>query len=276
MRVVPLLLLSSLVVACAKDAPPVVDVVSEPQQVTITATDFGYELPGTPIRAGLMTITLVNHGEEIHHVTLIRLQDGKTVGDFMTAIATPGPVPDWAVAVGGPNGAPPGGEANATLVLEPGTHVVACFIPSPDGVPHFAKGMIMGLEVQPGNGASAALPPGDIDVGLLEYGFAMSQTPTAGTRSFTVTNQGKEPHEVVLVRLAPGMTAEQVGAWIEAGEQGPPPGEPIGGLSGMSPGQVENFSADLTPGTYGFICFVPAPDGVPHFAHGMVATFTVS
>lgn len=276
MRIVPLLLLGTLVSACAKEGPPVADAVSEPQQVTVTATDYGYQLPSAPIKAGLTTFTLVNGGKEIHHLTLIRLADGKTMSDFMTAIQTPGPVPAWAVAMGGPNGAPPGGEANATLVLESGTYVVACFIPSPDGVPHFAKGMIMGMEVQPGDGATAALPAGDIEVGLMEYGFVLSQTPTAGTRSFTVTNQGKEPHEVVLVRLAPGMKAEQVGAWIEAGEQGPPPGVPVGGLSGMSPGQVENFTATLESGTYGLICFIPGPDGAPHFAHGMVATFTVS
>ena len=32
----------------------------------------------------------------------------------------------------------------------------------------------------------------------------------------------------------------------------------------------------LSPGTYGFVCFVPAPDGRPHAEHGMFGEFTVS
>ncbi len=277
MRPTPLLVAILFSAACAREPGPAdaaVDV--PPQQVTITATDFGFQLPDTPVHAGLTTLALVNQGSEIHHASLVHLKDGKTMNDFMAALQAGGPLPAWAVAVGGPNAAPPAGEANATLMLEPGSYVVACFIPSPDGVPHIAKGMITGMEVQPATGPVGALPAGDIQLTLLDYSFAFSQPPTAGTHTFTVTNEGKEVHEVVLVQLAPGMTAEQVGAWIEGGEQGPPPGLPVGGLSGMSPGQVNNFTATLEPGTYGLLCFVPGPDGAPHFAHGMAVTFTVS
>ena len=278
MRVVPLLLLGLSAAACTKKPAPATStaMTTAPQEVAITATDFAYQLPATPVHAGLTTFTLVNQGTEVHHATLVRLEDGKTVGDYMTALQSAGPPPAWGVPVGGPNAAPPGGEANTTLVLEPGSYAVVCFIPSPDGVPHMAKGMVLGLEVQPATGPVAALPAGDIQLTLLDYSFAFSQPPTAGTHTFTVTNQGKEVHEVVLVKLAPGMTAEQVGAWYMGGEKGPPPGMPVGGVAGMVPGQVENFSANLEPGTYGMLCFAPAPDGAPHFVHGMAVTFTVS
>ncbi len=275
MRHAPLLLLGLLAAACAKDAPPV-DTSAAPQQVTITATDFAYSLPPTTIHAGLTTVTLVNQGAEIHHVTLVRLTDGKTVEDLMTALQSEGPPPAWSIAMGGPNAAPPGGEANATLVLDPGTYALVCFIPSPDGVPHMAKGMVMGLEVQPGTGEVAALPPGDIEMVLAEYSIALSQTPTAGTHTVRVVNRGAEAHEVALVRLAPGATIEQFLGWMAGGEQGPPPAEAVGGLSGFAPGQTQNFTANFSPGTYGLLCFIPAPDGAPHFVHGMVATFTVS
>lgn len=276
MRVAPLAALGILAAACARDSAPPADSTAPPQEVTITASDFAFQLPAAPIHSGLTTIRLVNQGQEIHHVTLIHLTGGKTMADFMAALANPGPPPEWMVAMGGPNGAPPGGEANATLILEPGSYVLACFIPSPDGVPHMAKGMSLGLEVQPADAPAAAVPAGDIGLTLMEYSFALSQTPTAGTHTFTVTNQGKEAHEVVLVQLAPGVTMDQAVAWFEGGEQGPPPVAPVGGLSGMNPGQVQNFTADLAPGTYGLICFVPGPDGAPHFAHGMAATFTIS
>lgn len=276
MRVAPLIALSVLTAACARESAPPADSAAPPQEVTITASDFAFELPAAPIHSGLTTMRLVNQGQEMHHITLVRLTGGKTVEDFMAAVANPGPPPEWMVAMGGPNPAAPGGEATATLVLEPGTYVLTCFIPSPDGVPHIAKGMSLGMEVQAADAPAAPLPVGDITLSLMEYSFALSQTPTAGTHTFTVTNQGKEPHEVVLVQLNPGVTIEQAVAWLESGEQGPPPVVPVGGVSGMSPGQSQNFTADLAPGNYAMICFVPAPDGAPHFAHGMAASFTVS
>lgn len=276
MRVATLLGLSLLSAACAKDAPPADAPPAAPQEVSITATDYGYMLPSTPVVAGLTTMTLVNQGAEVHHITLIRLQDGKTVGDYMTALQAGGPPPAWGVPVGGPNAAPPGGEANATLVLEPGSYALVCFIPSPDGVAHMAKGMVLGMEVQPSTGPVAALPAGNTQLTMMNYSFAFSQAPTAGTQTFTVSNQGTEVHEVALVLLAPGKTAEDLASWFEGGQQGPPPGAPVGGLAGMAPGEVQNFTATLEPGSYGLICFIPAPDGKPHFAHGMVTTFTVS
>ena len=276
MRHARLLPIALVALACAKEPAPSQAPAAAPQQVTITATDFGFQLPTAPLVAGLTTMTLVNTGKELHQVTLIRITEGKTVADLTAALQAPGMPPSWAVAWGGPNAAAPGGQSVATLVLEPGRYALVCFIPSPDGVPHMAKGMIIGVEVQPANTPAAALTAGDIQLDLSDYKFTLSQLPTAGQRTFTVSNQGSEVHEVVVIRLAPGATMETALAWMAAGEQGPPPGEPIAGVSGMAPGQVQNFTADLTPGTYGLICFVPAPDGKPHFLHGMTMTFTVS
>lgn len=276
MRLAPLLSLALVALACAKEPAPADTAAAAPQQVTITATDFGFQLPAAPIVAGLTTMTLVNTGKELHQVTLIRITEGKTLADLMTALQAPGMPPAWAVAWGGPNAATPGGQATATLTLEPGPYALVCFIPSPDGTPHMAKGMVIGLDVQPAGAPAAALPPGEIQLALNDYAFNLSSVPTAGTRTFSVTNQGKEVHEVVVVRLTPGATLESVVGWFDGGQQGPPPGEPFAGVSGMAPGQVQDFTAEFTPGTYGLICFAPAPDGKPHFVHGMTMTFTVS
>jgi len=274
-RPTPLFLALTLVAACAKEAaPPAAP--PAPQQVTITATDFGYQLPSSPIVAGLTTMTLVNTGKEHHHVTLVQLKDGKTLDDLMAALQAPGMPPEWAVASGGPNAAAPGGEATAMLTLEPGPYALICLIPSPDGVPHVAKGMVIGMEVQPAGAPAATLPSGDVQLAMDDYSFSLTGLPSAGSHTISVTNRGKEVHEVVVVRLAPDATMEAVLAWMEGGQKGPPPGEPFAGISGMAPGQVQDFTADFTPGTYGIICFVPAPDGKPHFMHGMQMTFTVS
>ena len=277
MRPVALVPIALVALACAREpAPADTATTAAPQQVTITATDFGFQVPTAPIVAGVTAMTLVNTGKELHQVTLIRITEGKSFADLMTALQAPGMPPAWAVAWGGPNAAAPGGQSTATLALEPGPYALVCFIPSPDGVPHMVKGMVIGLEVQPANAPSAALPSGDLQLGLNDYSFNLSGLPTAGPHTVSVTNQGKEVHEVVVVRLAAGATMEAVIAWLAGGEKGPPPGEPFAGVSGLAPGQVQDFTADFTPGTYGLICFVPAPDGKPHFVHGMTMTFTVS
>ncbi len=278
MRPIHLLPATLLVLACAKEpAPAGAPAEATPQQVTITATDFGYQFPSTPIHAGLTTITLVNSGQEIHHIQFYRLTEGKTMADLTEALKTEGPPPAWAVNAGGPNGALPGSSANATLILEPGTYALLCRIPSPDGKSHLSKGMILGMDVQPTTEAAAAMPGGDIQMGLFDYGFSMTPPPTAGSHTFVVTNQAQQPHEVVLVRLEAGQTMEPWTAWLKGGMQGPPPGVPFAGITDIGPGQVQNFTADLPPGTYGLICFVPdAGDGQPHVFHGMSTTFTVS
>ena len=58
--------------------------------------------------------------------------------------------------------------------------------------------------------------------------------------------------------------------------EGPAPGHAVGGIGFIEPAGSATFSADLAPGSYGLICFVPdAKDGKPHLVHGMMKEFTV-
>ena len=59
--------------------------------------------------------------------------------------------------------------------------------------------------------------------------------------------------------------------------KGPPPAEPVGGVGALENGMRASFTADLTAGDYGLICFIPdAKDGKMHLAHGMMKTIKVS
>src|SRR6185503_17962186 len=69
---------------------------------TIYAKDYAFESPDS-ITAGLTNFHLVNEGQTLHHVQLIRLDSGKTAADLQAAMKNPGPPPAWAVEVGGPN-----------------------------------------------------------------------------------------------------------------------------------------------------------------------------
>jgi hypothetical protein len=249
----------------------------DPAIVTVTANDFSFDAPGK-IPAGTVTMRLVNNGKELHHAQMIRIEDGKTMEDIAKALKNPGPPPSWVKFVGGPNAVPPGKETHATSVLTPGLYAYLCFIPSADKVIHAAKGMVRPFEVTPGSTATAAeMPVPDATIKLVDYDFQLSAPLTPGKRTIMVENDGPQPHELALLKLAPGKTVADFAAWDAGGMKGPPPAEPIGGVVALDKGGRASFTADLTPGDYGLLCFVPdAKDGKPHLAHGMIKTIKVS
>jgi uncharacterized cupredoxin-like copper-binding protein len=249
---------------------------ASPRSVTVTATDFGFDAPAS-VPAGPVTIHLVNHGKELHQVQLIKLEDGKSVADVAKALQHPGPTPAWVRFVGGPNGTIPGGEASSTSVLTAGNYAYLCLIPSPDGVMHAAKGMVRPFQVTSVSTASdVESPPADVTITLADYSFQPSQPLTAGRHTISVRNAGPQAHEIVLLKLAPGKKVADFAKWADTGMKGPPPAQPMGGVTVLDSGGQGTFTADLTAGDYGFICFVPdAKDGKPHLAHGMMQNFKV-
>jgi hypothetical protein len=247
-----------------------------PNLVTVHAKDFSFDGP-KQIPAGMTTFRLVNDGPNLHHMDIVRLDDGKTVADLEQALQHPGPPPSWAAFMGGPNAPDPGSDATATMNMAPGNYAVVCMVDVPGGVPHFAKGMVTSFTVVPSTVASAPAPVSDDTLTLTDYKFGLSTPITAGKHTFMVRNSAGQEHEVELVKLAPGKTAQDVLKWINKPD-GPPPGHALGGVAGFQPGgEPLYFTADFTPGDYAFICFVPdARDGKPHFMHGMMESFTVS
>lgn len=238
--------------------------------VTYIARDFGFEGPGQ-VPAGSTVFRLSNQGKELHHLVVARIDQGRTYDSLLAALKQVGPPPAWMHLVGGPNAISPAGEANATVNLTEGHYAILCFIPSADGVPHMAKGMISPLEVTAASGPTARVVPADVTIKLSDYAFDLSQPLTPGDHVIRVENAGPQAHELVLVRLAPGKTVKNFEAWEKGGEKGPPPGTPLGGISPMDAGESGQFTVKLTPGDYAFMCFIPdSRDGKAHLLHGMI------
>lgn len=243
------------------------------KSIVVTASDYSFQAPDT-IAAGLTEFRLHNLGPSLHHLTLMHLEDGKTLGDLMRAMGPNAPMPAWATFVGGPNAPVPGSWSNATVALVPGHYVMLCVIPDSANVPHFAHGMMKEFVVT--GAGRATLPSGDISVTLADYSFKWSKAPVAGKQVWRITNVAAQPHEMLVAQLAPGKTAEDVAAWVDGGMHGAPPGLPIGGLSPMAPKGTSLVSLDLAPGHYALLCFLSdATDGKEHTAHGMVSSFEV-
>jgi hypothetical protein len=251
---------------------------AEPPVVTIIASDYKYDAPDT-IAAGMVTLKLVNKGPELHHVQLFRLTGGKTLADLAAGMKTmkeTDPLPPWVEVVAGPNSPVPGGEQTLTEELTAGTYVMLCLIPSPDHMPHVMKGMMRGLTVVPATGAVAAAPTADITVRMTDYAWDLPSTVAAGKHMIRVENDAPQQHEMFIARLDKGRTPSELAEWALS-PKGPPPGMPMGGMSGMAKGTVAYVPVDLTPGEYALLCFIPdAKDGKPHFRHGMMKSFTVN
>lgn len=257
------------------DADTDSEAVAKPQLVTVTAGDFFFRMPDT-LQAGVTTLRIVNNGPGLHHIALLRLNEGHTMADLMEALGKHGPLPAWAEEVGGPNTPAPGDSAQTAVDLAAGRYAAICFIPTAEGVPHVMKGMAHEFTVVPTSAASEEVSPvSDATITLDDYSFTVEPRLVAGPQVLRVVNRASQSHEVLFVQLAPGRTAEDIVAWVEKPD-GPPPGRPMGGTTGFRPGMVNYVHLDLAPGRYALLCFLPdVGDGRPHVAHGMTSHFTI-
>lgn len=253
--------------------------VAPPRVVTVKAFDYRFEAPAT-VPAGTITFRLQNEGKEIHHLWIVKLSAGKTPADFTNALKKWGSalqMPSWATDVGGPNSAGAGDTAEGTMTLDPGTYMLVCWIPSPDGMLHVMKGMIKTLAVTARGATPPAEPTADITVMLDDYSFDLSSPITAGRHTIRFENRAAQSHEAVIARLHPDATVAQALAWLNGGQLGPSPVTLLGGASGLAKGRHMFITADFTPGRYGFLCFIPdAKDGKPHTSHGMMKEIVVA
>jgi hypothetical protein len=251
-----------------------------PNIVTVRASDFAYAIPAE-IPAGFTTFRLVNDGPNLHHMVVARIDSGKTYDEAKTALGKHGPPPGWLVPVGGPNAPDPQAQSNATLDMKVGEYVVFCMVDIPGGVPHIAKGMINPLKVVAATGATAAAPNADVTMTLADYSFTLSKPLTAGSHTIAVTTSPGQPHEVEIIKFAPGKTMADFSKDMQLMMSGKPlPGplsaSAIGGVAPGVAGTTQYFTVDLTPGNYALLCFLPdAKDGKMHLEHGMVQQFTI-
>lgn len=243
--------------------------------VSFAAFDYGFSGPDS-VPSGMTTVEILNQGHELHHAQLIRLSEGKTAENFQKALkADPLSFPKWALLVGGPNAVIPGERATAIIKLEPGNYLVICLIPDKQNIPHVARGMAKPFQVV-GDVQAAELPSASLRIGERDFSFSIPADIAPGHHIIHVRNNGAQPHEVVLVQLPPGVSIADFARAAENPGSAPPPGKPVGGVTGLQPGLEAAFPAELASGKYGLICFLPDERGAPHFSRGMMTEFTVS
>jgi hypothetical protein len=129
--------------------------------VAVTATDYAFSGLPSQAEAGKTVLSLTNEGEDVHEMSLMRINDDVTESVEELMALPEDEVMGKITPVGGPFAVP--GEVGFSAVeLTPGRYAVVCFIPqgttadnmeemqtseAPGGTPHAMLGMIGEFEV---------------------------------------------------------------------------------------------------------------------------------
>jgi uncharacterized cupredoxin-like copper-binding protein len=120
-------------------------------------------------------------------------------------------------------------------------------------------------------GLVAYSPPiGDVPVSLRNYSITMPATLSAGSHTFGVTNDAKQPHELVVFRTdlpADSLPVDENGDVIEDSPELKTVADSGTDLAG---GVTRAIPAKLAPGHYVAVCNLPK-----HYGLGMYANLTV-
>ena len=275
------LVLAAVLAAYSSEDQATADaVLPAPRVVTLSMADSNFEAPDT-LDAGWTTFHFANHGNEIHYAHAVRLDSGRTVPEFLAAytqaVRTRGPRPTWITRSGGPGGTAPGDTSSVTHLIEPGRYVWICPVDDSTGTPHFAAGEARPFVVRAAAASAPApsAPEASRVIRLVNFGFTVDTPLEAGHHTIRVVNEGPDPHDLVMVKLEPGKTVDDLRVWLR-GPDGPPPFTLAGGVAVLAPGMEAYFETDLTPGDYALVCMTTAQDGRTHIEHGMIQQIRVS
>lgn len=259
-----------------------------PNVVDLSIDGHTFRAPDS-VEAGWTTFQFANNGDDVHYAHIVRLESGRTAEELLNAYAeairTSAPRPTWLTRFGGPGGTAPADTSNVTEYIEPGRYVWLCPIEDNAGTPHFSKGEFATFVVpdrNSGTAVAAAAPTATTTILLKDYSFAVDSTLTAGHHTVRVRNIGAQGHDLVMMKLAPGKTAEDLARSLNPErarrpDQKDQPAEPLetlaslaGGIATIRSEMEVFFTTTLTPGEYVLVCMTTAPDGRSHIEHGMI------
>jgi hypothetical protein len=109
--------------------------------------DYHFVLPDG---FGTGPVEVINRGTQVHELAVAQLHAGTTVRSALAWEAQPAPkrTPAPYTLVAGVTAIDPGERARLDLALPAGDYVALCFLPSPGGAAHFARGMVYPFTVR--------------------------------------------------------------------------------------------------------------------------------
>jgi uncharacterized cupredoxin-like copper-binding protein len=118
-----------------------------------------------------------------------------------------------------------------------------------------------------------------ITIKAMDYSYDQPISVPAGYVRVSLVNDGLQPHQDNIVRLSDGVSFDQLMANLKDPKT---LGKAMamvtfyGGPNTIQPGKTQEVILNLIAGNYVSICFVAGQDNIPHYAKGMIKTFTVT
>ena len=239
-RLLALLSLAILIGGCGNDN-------RGSEAVRVEGTEYAYVIPSS-VDGGVVSMEFANTGEELHEFAMGRLRPGKTLADFRDELTNGGDEePTSSVDVGGVPLLSAGEHVTITRSLEPGTYLLVCFVPAPDGKTHLQHGMIGSFQAEGDSGAD--LPEPDAAIVAQDDRYDVPELE-AGTQIVELRNAASGPREFNLIRLNPGKTISDAEKWFGSGAKGPAPLAFLGAMQSIPPGTSVFLTLDLEAGQH--------------------------
>ena len=238
-----------LATGCRKTGEPAQDAAPSRRDVTVTATDYAFRGLPDSISAGWVTFRLANTGREQHMLAILSVPPELSQYGLMDSLSH-GHFPADLPVGNGVNNVSPGDTGVVTVFLPADRYVITCFVTSPDGHAHAAKGMGAYL-VTVASADTGRSPAVDATVTLSHDSIGLSGDFTrSGARNWAIASNDSGWKDFDIVRLLPGKTTAEAMKWLSHPYAGPPAAVALGGTAGTPPGRPAFVTASLPAGKY--------------------------
>lgn len=258
-------------------AAPHVQAPERMAQITVTGTDFS-RVP-SQLNAGLVRLNLITPGSNANaQIAVARLSKPSARAKVAAGMARGINAVFPFITLEGGVGAMPHQPQTAIFNLTPGTYVVfdlngLTANKNPHSPYHFLT--VTGQ-------LSTATPPAAATVRALDFKFQTSGRFAPGYTTLQLVNTGHEPHELDLMKIAPGKTLQDVKMAMMGNSQ-PKWAQEVGSWGAISPGHRQWLRVQLTPGNYVMMCWIPdqfsypghKATNKPHVMLGMIKMISV-
>lgn len=223
---------------------------SAQRTLTIVARDTGLVAPPT-VPAGVTTVRLLLDGKARRELVVHRIPAGMTAEELVRGAA--GRPSRWFEqwSFGGP--AVPRdstNDARVTMDLRPGRYAFVSYEVDATGRPRGDKHMWVLVSAMRSTALIPdRLPVADATLKVRDNRIEMIGVLRRGQRVVQIENAGAQAHELTIVRLKAGKTAEDAQRWLRDRKDAPP-FVYVGGVTPMSPGVTIQARLVLQSGTH--------------------------
>jgi hypothetical protein len=189
----------------------------------VIATEAGFDAPDK-VPAGWRHMVFENHGSQIHEAMLVKLPQGMSVNDYVSAVRSGSLFPAGALDYSGAGLMSPGERVEVWVKLDPGQYILICWN---DGHARSTPPRLVTVEYT----ISDDRPPKeDVIVKLIDFRFELLGSLRKGMQVIRIENTGPSMHEMDIFRLRDGKTLEDVRRWRKDDGRGPAPANAMGGV----------------------------------------------